>query len=196
MCRRFACLMALSWSESAFQLTRLTASRGRGFADQQRSLKLCCCWCFWLFFVSMDSTEAQSASSTRSLSPSPSPSTSSLCPPGWMLYTTDGSETSDSCLQFVSGLATWSEAVAACPTGSHMLTLRSSDKSSSTGLHNFTVTNLHSTNSPAWLGMSQSSLASFRNRDWAWIDGTDASNLNCGTTNEVNCGAWATSQPK
>lgn len=33
------------------------------------------------------------------------------------------------------------------------------------------------------------------NRGWAWMDGTAATNLNCGGINAVGCGAWSLDEP-
>jgi len=44
---------------------------------------------------------------------------------------------------------------------------------------------------------SQSGSASQRAAGWSWVDGTDASNVNCGSgAGGDGCGAWNVSEPK
>ena len=130
---------------------------------------------------------------TSTLSASPSPSPSSLCQPGWSRYINDGSELSDSCLQASSSsFSTWTAASVGCPAGSHMITVRSSIPAS--GLAAFVRVSVTAVG--LWIGASQSSSALYRNRGWMWLDGTGASNLNCGTNNAVSCGVWETGGPE
>ena len=121
--------------------------------------------------------------------PTPTPSPTPICQAGWTRYVTDGSELSDSCLQSTSTFSSWTAASVGCPAGSHMLSIRASSLPS-TGLHRFVETDVHTTGE-GYAGASQSSLATVRNRGWAWVDGTDASNLNCGTANQLGCGVWS-----
>ncbi len=132
-----------------------------------------------------------------SLTPTPSPSVtaslSSMCLPGWSRYMNDGSELSDSCLQ-VSGsmFGSWTAASVGCPAGSHMLTVRSSLKTN--GLTQFVAVSICT--GKCYAGASQSSTAVYRNRGWAWVDGTDASSLNCGAPDTIGCGLWLGAEPK
>ncbi len=105
----------------------------------------------------------------------------------------DGSELSDSCVQLSGAtFANWTAASVGCPAGSHMLTVRSSSVAS--GLTQFVVVSICT--GICFAGGSQSSTAVHRNRGWAWIDGTDASNLNCGTPDAIGCGLWVGGEPK
>jgi hypothetical protein len=129
------------------------------------------------------------AEPTEAASPTP------ICQPSWAHYITDGSELSDSCLQVSDYFDAWAEASVGCPTGSHMWTLRSFAPTSSTGLHQFVIENVNGALN-GWAGASQSSLATSMNREWAWIDGTNAANLNCGAANQIGCGVWTDGEPK
>ncbi len=143
----------------------------------------------------VSATPSFGTSLTSTPSPSITPSSSSMCQPGWSRYVNDGSELSDSCVQR-SGttFASWTAASVGCPAGSHMLTARFMSPASATGLAAFIQTRI--TSAYIRIGASQSSTAVYRNRGWAWVDGTDASNLNCGAPNAVSCGAWAGGQPE
>jgi hypothetical protein len=117
---------------------------------------------------------------------------SSKCPYGWAYYAdVDGSETTDSCL-YVSmyKVSTWVQAVASCPSGSHLLTVRGT---STTGLLTFAGSLFPS--DLFYIGCSQSSTATTRQSGWSWVDGTPATNLNCGSGAD-GCGVWLSSEPK
>lgn len=116
-----------------------------------------------------------------------------VCPAGWSLYADDGSEGSDSCLTTSSSNPTWPMASRACPSGSHLVTVRSFTSGGSTGLLHFLSTE---TIFNVWMGMSQSLDSVVRNRGWSWVDGTDSVNLNCGAANDVGCGVWGRIEPK
>ena len=47
-----------------------------------------------------------------------------------------------------------------------------------------------------WLGCSQLSGSTHMNRGWSWIDGTPASNMNCGAPDASGCGIWSIDYPK
>ncbi len=107
----------------------------------------------------------------------------------------DGSELSDSCVQLSgSTFSSWTAASVGCPAGSHMLSIRSSP--ATVGLALFVVANVCTGSGTCFVGGSQSSTALSRNREWAWVDGTDASNLNCGVPNAVSCGLWLAGGPE
>jgi hypothetical protein len=126
---------------------------------------------------------------TRSPSITPSPSPSSLCQPGWSYYADDGSEGCGSCLLLSVGAFVNREyARLSCPVGSHLVTMRSSNPMSLTGLARFVYASM--TTVRVWAGCSQSLTADYINVGWAWLDGTPASNLNCGTPGAVGCGVW------
>lgn len=116
----------------------------------------------------------------------------SPCLYGWTYYDdSDASEGRASCLLVTEApSASWVKALAACPVNSHLVTISSEN---SKGLLELSV-KLASTG--FWLGASQSSTAEFRNRGWAWCDGTPANNLNCGFEDAVGCGLWNADVPK
>lgn len=112
------------------------------------------------------------------------------CPAGWAHYLDDGSEGVDSCLWLSTyTVANWKQASVACPAGSHLLTLRSTGPFTlltyATSLYQVGIASMY-------IGCSQPSGAGLALTGWAWVDGTSAANLNCGST---GCGAWATGLP-
>lgn len=115
-----------------------------------------------------------------------------LCPlPGWVHYKDyGGHEGSDSCLftNNVTGTS-WTTARSQCPPGSHLLTVKHT--SESVGLFAFSRS-LHATGNK-YLGCHQLSTASTPLVDWVWIDGTPATNLNCGSQ---GCNLWQGGEPK
>jgi hypothetical protein len=134
-------------------------------------------------------TPTVTVTATVSASASPTVSPSTLCAAGWSYYSnSDGSEGQTSCLK-VTGETTlsWLTAMTACPMNSHLLTMAGASVNS--GLFAFSRS---VSGSNFWVGASQSSAATFVNREWAWIDGTPASaNLNCGAPGDQGCGLWA-----
>ena len=121
---------------------------------------------------------------------------SSSCPPGWVFYLDDGSEGTDSCVLISATTAsTWAAANASCPIGSHLLTVRSA--SSAVGLLPFATSLYHGAGQLVYVGCFQDAAALSRAGSWSWVDGTDASNLNCGDGSGGNgCGLWNASQPR
>lgn len=118
------------------------------------------------------------------------------CSSGWSLYVDDGSEGRDSCVKTENVTSQqWSDAAAACPTTSHMLSVTSAQGMLvTTGLMPFVGNAL---TAPAYVGCSQDSGATQVNAGWSWADGTNASNLNCvGGVAGTPCGVWGTGQPK
>jgi hypothetical protein len=105
----------------------------------------------------------------------------------WLL-TDDGSEGQDSCVWLSSDMMSFaSSSVDPCPAGSHLLTIKGSTPI--TGLLEFTSVMAGSVE--FWVGGFQSHTAAYRNRDWTWVDGTSASNLNCGSPNALACALWS-----
>lgn len=97
--------------------------------------------------------------------------------PWWAYYRdTTGVEGHDSCV-WVSpyALDSWSEASASCPSGSHLATAAAS--TSDVGFLPFAAS--VAAGGTAYMGCSQSFSSYFQARGWSWVDGTDASNLNC-----------------
>ena len=129
----------------------------------------------------------------QTVTPTPTVSPSTLCKPGWSYYDdSGGTEGKASCLQ-VTGTtsASWTAALTACPLNSHLLTISGT---STAGLLTFSTT-LSTAN--FWVGASQISTATSRNRGWAWYDGTSAAaNLNCGTVDTLGCGLWHSVTPE
>ncbi len=116
-----------------------------------------------------------------------------LCLPGWAYYKDNGSEGEDSCLRVSATTASsWTLASTGCWPGSHLLTVASSITSA--GLMAF-ATALHPSQTNFHMGCSQATSSSARAMGWAWIDGTTASNLNCGAGGN-GCGVWNTGEPK
>jgi hypothetical protein len=116
-----------------------------------------------------------------------------LCPPGWAYYKDNGYEGEDSCLRVsATAVSTWTLASTGCWPGSHLLTVASSITSA--GLMAF-ATALHPSQTNFHMGCSQATSSSARAMGWAWIDGTPASNLNCGAGGN-GCGIWNTNEPK
>ena len=116
-----------------------------------------------------------------------------MCPPGWAYYrdiaNTEGGR--DSCLK-VSAHVTWdgwNGALHGCPAGSHLLTVTSSERT--IGLMGFAASIAPF---PVYIGCSQSPSAFYVQREWSWVDGTPATNLNCGDT--PGCGIWKSGEPK
>ncbi len=118
---------------------------------------------------------------------------SPLCPNGWVFYSdADGSEGAQSCVWVSTAVAeSWADASTSCPSGGHLLTVKSSVPRS--GLFAFAAA-LVQGNTWMYIGCSQSSTASQRGSGWTWVDGTDASNLVCG--DGMGCGLWALNEPK
>ncbi len=133
------------------------------------------------------------AATAQTVTPTPTVSPSTLCKPGWSYYDdSGGTEGKASCLQ-VTGTtsASWTAALTACPLNSHLLTISST---STAGLLTFSTT-LSTAN--YWVGASQISTATNRNRGWAWYDGTSAAaNLNCGAVDTLGCGLWYSTAPE
>ena len=83
----------------------------------------------------------------------------------------------------------WEEAKVSCTPGSHLITFNSRVLEASSLLT--AVLPYVASLSPRslWVGCQQSPTALFPLRGWSWVDGSDASNLNCG--NGVGaCGMW------
>jgi hypothetical protein len=106
----------------------------------------------------------------------------------------NGSEGSNSCIQLSATTMQFSYSMPdPCPAGTHLLTMRSAVPAS--GLFAFANS---LTTSQYWVGGFQSYTASNKNRGWAWVDGTDATNnLNCGTINpdSTGCALWNAGEP-
>lgn len=111
------------------------------------------------------------------------------CPLGWTFYQDFGGwERTNSCLQVSRATSSsWSSASTSCPPNSHLLSIRSSVTGS--GLAAF-AGNISSPG--AFVGCYQEYLTSPIS-GWAWIDGTPATNLNCGLE---GCGLWSPSAPR
>ncbi len=118
---------------------------------------------------------------------------SSLCPSGWAFYSdADASEGMQSCVWLSSATVTsWTSANTSCPSGGHLLTVTSSVATS--GLLAFAAT-LISNSTSSFIGCSQSASATQRGSGWTWVDGTNASNLDCGTG--IGCGLWTSTEPE
>ena len=122
-----------------------------------------------------------------------------LCPPGWLYYQDDGSEGTDSCIQVYTGYTGgWNSGV--CGPGAHLLTVKGTDPTK--GL---TALALSSMPYSAWLGCWQYNYDSAGSwaylnavaSNWYWVDGTSASNLNCGvSTGGSGCNLWSATEPK
>lgn len=164
----------------------------------------------YIFGIAAAQTQSASESVTESTSPSASPSCSESpsatpspsCTGDWSLYTDDdGSEGVDSCLAWLPVDALdWGSANAACPPGSHLLTIAAPSMPSA--LWNLSSTlaaacNQTGFDGSAFIGCYQSSIARRRGVGWAWVDGTNAGNLNCGDPDGGDgCGLWAANQPE
>jgi hypothetical protein len=118
---------------------------------------------------------------------------SPLCPGGWAFYSdADGSEGAQSCVWVSTAVAdSWIAASTSCPSGGHLLTVKSSVPYS--GLLPFAMSLVPEENF-VYIGCSQSSAATQTGGDWIWVDGTDASNLACG--DGAGCGIWNANEPK
>lgn len=116
------------------------------------------------------------------------------CPYGWAYYADDGSEGTDSCVHVSTYVVSnWTMASQSCPAGSHLLTVKASRPSA---LLTF-VNSLYGSQASAFIGCSQSSLSTQSAAGWSWIDGTSASNLNCGAGSGCSgCGAWGIGEPE
>ena len=118
----------------------------------------------------------------------------SNCPNAmWTYYSDeDGSEGRDSC--FLATSATVNHAALAgtlCPAGSHLLTIRSTDRLK--GLFNAVWSKLNALRIiKPFIGCLQSSTANTTVSGWSWVDGTSAVNLNCLSP---SCGLWGRSNP-
>lgn len=118
--------------------------------------------------------------------------TDDLCPLGWAFYKdTGGYEGTDSCVYVGnSTISSWLTAVSSCPPGSHLLTVKHT--SPNVGLWPFALS-LHA-DVNKFIGCSQSSSATGRGSGWSWIDGTAATNLNCGSGAD-GCNLWKSGEP-
>ena len=106
------------------------------------------------------------------------------CPFGWAFYLDDGSEGEDSCVQLSTfSVASYDEAAALCPAGSHLLTV--SGNSDDSMLLKY-ASSLYEGGS-FFVGCQQAPNSQEPFQDWGWVDGTSAANLNCG---EPGCGLW------
>lgn len=121
----------------------------------------------------------------------------SYCPVGWTYYNDVlGYEGHDSCLKMsTTTLSNWTTGMLTCPPGSHALTIKGS--STSYGLLPFAMALAAQSNNVIFFGCSQSSTATTRAAGWSWLDGTPASNLNCGNgLGGGGCGIWGANQPE
>lgn len=138
---------------------------------------------------------------------------SGQCSSGWTLWADDGSEGHSSCLQLFTTSLTPLAAQAACAgLGGHLLTVQTNKRN--TGIMGL-AQSLSPSNSFT-LGCWQSYYASGRGYGWAWVDGTNASNINCeplrpcpcriscacmylligdSGSGYSGCGLWSTNQP-
>lgn len=123
------------------------------------------------------------------------PHTAAQCASGWTYYSDNGSEGRDSCLQIVWSYVPWTSSNDSCPSGTHLLTFRSSGGSPNAPIVALAYTLGTDT---FWVGCSQAWRSSADNRGWGWVDGTDDSNLNCGSPGSSGCGVWRASsnEPK
>ena len=112
------------------------------------------------------------------------------CPAGSTLYVDDGSEGADSCFTISSeSVATWDQAYLGCPANTHLLTFSGATFSALGAAVNQAGFN-------TWIGCQQSSDAMYVTRDWTWVDGGPADNLNCGEDpNAMTCGVWRLGAP-
>lgn len=104
------------------------------------------------------------------------------CPSGWTLFTDDGVEGHDSCIQVfnTTGLA-YADANAVCASnGGHLLTFANPSQASGLPVASIAL----SPSTTFRVSCSQSASASLVGAGWSWIDGTDGGNVNCG----VSCG--------
>ncbi len=102
------------------------------------------------------------------------------CPDGtWDRYAdVSRSEGADSCFKKFSG-TNWDAAFASCAAlvpGAHLATIKSSAKAG--GL--LAQLNSWYGNSVYWMGCEQPLNAASAVAGWSWVDGTSASNMNCG----------------
>ncbi len=117
---------------------------------------------------------------------------SPLCPSGWAFYSdADGSEGAPSCVWVSATPASWIDASTSCPSGGHLLTVKSYVAAG--GLLGFAMS-LVPDLMYVHIGCSQSISATQSGSGWTWVDGTDASNLACGS--RLGCGLWSTLEPE
>lgn len=115
------------------------------------------------------------------------------CPAGWTLYADDGTEGGSSCVLATSTNVYWSTAITGCPSGSHLLTLKTSNPAGT--FPTFLKTLVSFSSMRYWLGGSQAYGQPYRNVGWSWIDGTNPANLNCGAGNAIGCNLWYAPDP-
>lgn len=114
---------------------------------------------------------------------------STVCPPGWAYYLDDGSEGRSACLQLSSyTVSSYNEAVAACPVGSHLLTITYPGTDGSFLAYSSSLFEGGS----FYVGCSHPAEGTDILSGWSWVDDPVAANLNCGG---VGCGPWNTYEP-
>jgi hypothetical protein len=122
------------------------------------------------------------------------PIVSSQCASGWTHVADDGIEGVDSCIKLFSPGFNYTGAQAQCEaSGAHLLTLRGKSKSASL----MTSARALAATGSLIIGCYQLPSAVNKSTGWVWVDGTDASNLNCGTGGGgEGCNLWNTNAPK
>lgn len=122
---------------------------------------------------------------------------SAQCPIGWVPYLDNGVEGHDSCLLYNSTKVPFTTALASCPSGSHLVTIKGPSASTSRlydtvlGVSNYFVTS-----ASVWLGCSQAWAQPYKNYGWSWIDGTSNANLYNGMNNITGFGLWSPGEPE
>lgn len=122
---------------------------------------------------------------------------SGQCPAGWALYQDNGVEGHDSCLMYNSTRMNYTNALASCPSGSHLVTVAAPNASVS-HLYDtvLSVSNYYAAGTLVWVGCSQARAQPYKNAGWAWIDGTSNANLYNGRNNITGFGLWASNEPE
>lgn len=112
---------------------------------------------------------------------------SGQCPSGWTAYLDNGGEGHDSCLYYNSTGTSYAKA--ACPSGSHLVTVKAVNASVS-ALYS-AVLALTGVNARVWFGASQAWAQPYKNVGWTWVDGTSSFNLYNGVNNITRYGLWS-----
>lgn len=145
--------------------------------------------------VGVSATPTSTGSATPSLSPSATPA--SPCPNDgtWHWYQDDGTEGHDSCWKSGATSGNWAtDRDTKCGPG-HLITFGGSSKF--TGLYAAILYHYRRRDDRLLafsIGCSQSHAATSTGQNWTWVDGTPASNLNCGPGSN-GCGLWAPGAP-
>ena len=124
------------------------------------------------------------------------------CPVGWRLYVdTSGFEGRDVCLLLAPTPMFWNDANTYCQNvapGGQLLTSAQQTAISVTGTDIMSIAtsmlqpHCASGYTLAWIG-GQTTVAGTSPVNWYWVDGTPATNVNCGSK---GCNMWAWNQPE